>query len=106
MASAGRDGVLESDFRRAPVIKGSNMSLKVSAEPLQVVLRDESGAARRVADVAELAGAARELLTDASAASRMGEAGLAFCRAHQGAVHRVLEMMKFRAAASSRPASG
>ena len=49
MASARRDGVLESDFRRAPVIKGSNMSLKVSAEPLQVVLRDESGAARRVA---------------------------------------------------------
>jgi hypothetical protein len=49
MASARRDDVLESDFRRAPVIKGSNVSLKVSAEPLQVVLRDKSGAARRVA---------------------------------------------------------
>lgn len=49
MASARRDGVLESGFRRAPVITGSNMSLKVSAEPLQVVLRDESGSARRVA---------------------------------------------------------
>ena len=52
-----------------------------------------AGAALRVANADELMREARRLLTDAGAARRMGEAGLAFTKAHQGATQRVLELV-------------
>jgi 3-deoxy-D-manno-octulosonic-acid transferase len=53
-----------------------------------------AGAAQQVGDADELARAAGRLLLDAEAARRMGEAGLAFCAAHRGALARVLELVR------------
>ncbi len=48
--AAGRtEGELSFGLSTSPVIKASNVKLEVSAEPLRIVVRDESGAARRVA---------------------------------------------------------
>lgn len=48
--AAGRtEGELSFGLATSPVIKAPNVKLEVSAEPLRVVVRDESGAARRVA---------------------------------------------------------
>ena len=55
----------------------------------------ENGAALAVADVDDLATKASELLLDPPRARRMGEAGLRFCRAHQGAVDRVVDLIRF-----------
>ena len=54
-----------------------------------------AGAALRVADADELMRKAQRLLTDAGAAARMGEAGRAFSKAHQGATKRLLELIRF-----------
>ena len=54
-----------------------------------------AGAALRVADADELMRKAQQLLTDAGAAARMGEAGRAFSKAHQGATKRLLELIRF-----------
>lgn len=54
-----------------------------------------AGAALRVADADELMREARRLLTDAGAAARMGEAGLAFSKAHQGATKRLLALIRW-----------
>jgi 3-deoxy-D-manno-octulosonic-acid transferase len=54
-----------------------------------------AGAAARVADSEALVREAHRLLTDADAAKRMGEAGLAFSRSHQGATKRVLELLRW-----------
>ena len=55
-----------------------------------------TGAALRVATAAELMREGRLLLLeDAGAARRMGEAGLAFVTAHQGATQRVLNLVRF-----------
>jgi 3-deoxy-D-manno-octulosonic-acid transferase len=54
-----------------------------------------AGAARRVADADELMREAQRLLTDAGAAARMGQAGLAFSKAHQGATQRLLELIRW-----------
>jgi hypothetical protein len=49
-SAAGRTGgELNFGLSTSPVIKASNVKLEVSAEPLRMVVRDESGAARRVA---------------------------------------------------------
>jgi len=53
-----------------------------------------AGAALRVATADELMQEARRLLDDAGAARRMGEAGLAFVKAHQGATQRVLNLIR------------
>jgi 3-deoxy-D-manno-octulosonic-acid transferase len=55
-----------------------------------------AGAALRVADAAALMREASRLLSDPAAAARMGEAGLAFSHAHQGATARVVEMIRVR----------
>jgi 3-deoxy-D-manno-octulosonic-acid transferase len=49
----------------------------------------EAGAALRVSDAAELMENALQLLNDAPARARMGEAGLAFAARHRGAAARV-----------------
>ena len=54
-----------------------------------------AGAALRVSDATELMRAARQLLLDAKARRRMGEAALVFCRAHQGATQRVLDLLRW-----------
>lgn len=87
----GSQNLIEACAVGKPVLIGP--STYNFAEAVQLAI--ECGAALSVADVGELAAKARELLTDKRAASRMGEAAMAFCRAHQGAVHRVLELMRF-----------
>ena len=59
-----------------------------------------AGAALRVADADELMRKAQRLLTDAGAAARMGEAGRAFGKAHQGATRRVMELIRWSGAMS------
>jgi len=59
-----------------------------------------AGAALRVADADELMRKAQQLLTDAGAAARMGEAGRAFGKAHQGATRRVMELIRWSGAMS------
>jgi 3-deoxy-D-manno-octulosonic-acid transferase len=54
-----------------------------------------AGAALRVANPDGLMREAQRLLTDAGEAKRMGEAGLAFSKTHQGATQRVLELVRF-----------
>ena len=54
-----------------------------------------AGAVRRVATAEELMREARRLLADPGAAARMGEAALAFAKAHQGATRRVLELIRW-----------
>ena len=54
-----------------------------------------AGAALRVADVDELMREAQRLLSDAGAAARMGEAALAFSKAHQGATKRLLGLIRW-----------
>ena len=53
-----------------------------------------AGAALRVANAEELMREARRLLSDHGVVRRMGEAGLAFVTAHQGATQRVLELLR------------
>ena len=54
-----------------------------------------AGAALRVMDAGELMREARRLLLDGRARQSMGEAALAFCRTHQGATQRVLELLRW-----------
>jgi 3-deoxy-D-manno-octulosonic-acid transferase len=53
-----------------------------------------AGAALRVSDADELAAAAARLLGDPGAASEMGQRGVEFSRAHQGATERVLAILR------------
>ncbi len=55
-----------------------------------------AGAALQVRDATELAREAARLLLEPAAARRMGEAGLAFCAAHRGAVAKVLDLIKMQ----------
>ena len=54
----------------------------------------QAGAAVQVSDVNGFAREATRLLMDTQAALRMGEAGLAFCVAHRGALERVLALIE------------
>ncbi|MSQ53559.1 MAG: 3-deoxy-D-manno-octulosonic acid transferase [Betaproteobacteria bacterium] len=53
----------------------------------------EAGAALRVRDAAHLATMAAALLADPDLRAQMGEAGRAFCTAHQGATDKTLEIV-------------
>ncbi len=88
----GSQNLIEACAVGKPVLIGPSTYNFAEAAELAV----ECGAAAQVADVAALAVAARQLLTDRDAAARMGAAGLAFCRAHRGAVHRVVELIRFQ----------
>lgn len=87
----GSQNLIEACAVGKPVLLGPSTYNFAEAAALALA----SGAARQVADVSDLARTAAALLADAEAAARMGAAGLAFCRAHQGAVHRVLELLRF-----------
>lgn len=87
----GSQNLIEACAVGKPVLIGPSTYNFAEAAQLAVA----AGAAVQVADVEDLARSGRELLTDAARAARMGEAGLAFCRAHQGAAERVLELLRF-----------
>jgi 3-deoxy-D-manno-octulosonic-acid transferase len=63
----------------------------------------EAGAALRVADEFELGREVQNLLLQPELRQRMGQAGLAFSRQHQGATGRVMALLQ-RLLPSSRPA--
>lgn len=54
-----------------------------------------AGAALRVKDAPELMRVARQLLRDPEARRRMGDAAFIFCKAHQGATQRVLDLIRW-----------
>jgi 3-deoxy-D-manno-octulosonic-acid transferase len=54
-----------------------------------------AGAALQVKDADELMRAAKRLLLERDTALQMGTAGLAFCRAHQGATERILRSLRW-----------
>lgn len=87
----GSQNLIEACAVGKPVLIGPSRYNFAEAAELAV----ESGAALSVADVDDLAHKATQLLTDRNRARRMGEAGVAFCRTHQGAVQRVLELVRF-----------
>ena len=61
-----------------------------------------AGAALRVEDAAQLGKTLAQLLVDADRRHRMGEAGLAFMRQHQGATERIVALLEARQAAPRR----
>ena len=87
----GSQNLIEACAVGKPVLIGPSTYNFAEAAQLAVA----AGAAVQVANVEGLARSGAELLTDAARAARMGEAGLAFCRAHQGAAERVLALLRF-----------
>ncbi|MFN7278480.1 MAG: 3-deoxy-D-manno-octulosonic acid transferase, partial [Betaproteobacteria bacterium] len=85
----GGQNLIEAAATGCPVLTGPHTFNFADASRLAV----ESGAARVVHDPAELADAAHQLLTDAAARARMGEAALAFAAAHGGATARTLSLI-------------
>jgi 3-deoxy-D-manno-octulosonic-acid transferase len=85
----GGQNLIEAAATGCPVLTGPHTFNFADASRLAVA----SGAARVVHDPAELADAARQLLTDAAARARMGEAALAFAAAHGGATARTLSLI-------------
>ncbi len=65
-------------------------------------LLQSCGALRTVSSAGALAAALHELLGDAAAATRMGDAGVALIRANRGAVQRVLALIEPALAAADR----
>jgi 3-deoxy-D-manno-octulosonic-acid transferase len=86
----GGQNLLEACAVGKPVLIGPHTFNFAEATRLAL----EAGAARRVADVAALSGALRELLDDAARRERMGKAGLALMQQHQGATQRTLELVR------------
>lgn len=62
----------------------------------------EAGAARQVRDADDCMRQARALLADATARTRMGEAGLAFAARHRGAAARVARLISPRVSGAGR----
>jgi 3-deoxy-D-manno-octulosonic-acid transferase len=87
----GGQNVIEACAVGRPVLVGPSTYNFVDAVQGAVA----GGAALRIKDADELMRAAQGLLLDRDAAVRMGEAGLAFCRAHQGATDRVLGLLRW-----------
>ena len=88
----GGQNLIEACAVGKPVLIGP--STYNFAEAAELAVR--AGAALQVPDAAALAKEAGRLLSDAAAARRMGEAGLAFCAAHRGATARVLELIELQ----------
>ena len=87
----GSQNLIEACAVGKPVLLGPHTYNFAEAAELAIA----AGAALRVADADELMKAAQRVLADPRIAARMGEAGLRFCRAHQGATLRALELMRF-----------
>jgi len=84
----GGQNLIEACALGRPLLFGPHMYNFSEASRLALA----AGAALQVADAAELARRARELLGDGAALARMSQAALAFSQAHQGATARVLEI--------------
>ncbi len=87
----GSQNLIEACAAGKPVVFGPHTYNFAEAAESAIA----AGAARRVADAHELMREARRLLTDTGAQARMGAAGLAFSKAHQGATKRVLELIRW-----------
>ncbi|HEY4371152.1 MAG TPA: lipid IV(A) 3-deoxy-D-manno-octulosonic acid transferase [Burkholderiales bacterium] len=85
----GGQNLIEACALGCPVLIGPHTYNFAQAAELAVV----AGAARRVADAAQLAAEAARLLEDAPARGRMADAGIAFAQAHRGATQRTLQMI-------------
>ena len=86
----GSHNVIEACAAGKPALVGP--SVYNFSEAVAEAVR--AGAAVQVPDAGALALEARRLLLDRDAARRMGEAGLAFCAAHRGALERVLKLIR------------
>jgi 3-deoxy-D-manno-octulosonic-acid transferase len=86
----GGQNLIEACSVGKPAILGMHTFNFADAAELAV----EAGATLRVADEFELAREVRKLLLDPELRQRMGQAGLAFSRRHQGATGRVMALLQ------------
>ncbi|HSS47005.1 MAG TPA: glycosyltransferase, partial [Burkholderiales bacterium] len=87
----GGQNLLEACAMGKPVLIGPYTFNFAEAAELAVT----AGAAQRVADAAELGSALKSLFADEVRRKAMGEAGRAFCAAHQGATQKILRLIRF-----------
>ena len=85
----GGQNLLEACAVGKPVVVGPHTFNFDEATRLAL----DAGAAVQVDDVAGLAGSVKELLEDPARRERMGHAGRALMREHQGATERTLELL-------------
>jgi 3-deoxy-D-manno-octulosonic-acid transferase len=90
LLALGGQNLIEACAVGAPVLIGPHTFNFAQASEDAIA----AGAARRVADAAELIREAQRLLADPSARGRMGEAGRAFAAAHRGATARTLALVE------------
>lgn len=86
----GGQNLIEACALGKPVLIGPH-TFNFEEAASQAVLQ---GAAARVWDASSLASELRELMADAAACKRMGEAGLAFAAANRGAAQRTLALVE------------
>ncbi|MGH8717268.1 MAG: 3-deoxy-D-manno-octulosonic acid transferase, partial [Burkholderiales bacterium] len=87
----GGQNLLEACAMGKPVLIGPHTFNFAEASELAV----QAGAAQRVRDAAELGSAVKALFADEAKRKAMGEAGRAFCAAHQGATQKILKLISF-----------
>jgi 3-deoxy-D-manno-octulosonic-acid transferase len=87
----GGQNLLEACAMGKPVIIGPHTFNFAEASELAV----QAGAAQRVLDAAGLGLALKSLFADEEKRKAMGEAGRAFCAAHQGATQKILNLIRF-----------
>ena len=86
----GGQNLIEASALGCPVLVGPHTYNFTQAAEEAV----HAGAALRVTDAAALAQAAQQLLIDAEACSRMGQAGRSFTEAHRGATQRTMALVE------------
>ncbi|MCC6609246.1 MAG: lipid IV(A) 3-deoxy-D-manno-octulosonic acid transferase [Burkholderiales bacterium] len=86
----GAQNLIEACAMGAPVLIGPSTYNFAQAAELAI----EAGAAIQVADAAGLVGEVARLVADPASRARMGEAGLAFSVAHQGATERTMRIVE------------
>jgi 3-deoxy-D-manno-octulosonic-acid transferase len=87
----GAQNLIEACAAGKPVLFGPHTYNFAEAAESAVA----AGAGLCVADADELMRQAQRLLNDPGAAARMGAAGLAFSKAHQGATKRLLALIRW-----------
>ena len=87
----GGQNLLEACAMGKPVLIGPHTFNFADASELAV----QAGAAERVQDAAGLGLALKILFADEQKRKKMGEAGRAFCAAHQGATQKILNLIRF-----------
>jgi 3-deoxy-D-manno-octulosonic-acid transferase len=94
----GGQNLLEACAVGKPVLVGPHTFNFEEATHLAIA----AGAALRVEDARQLAEVLADLFADADRRHRMGEAGLAFMRQHQGATERIVALLEPRQTAPRR----